>query len=120
MEQTTRHVQFALEKDYSVHSIPNRNQFSAKEKAKIWLSRDDYAQMKKDLRRVVDLMERHGPRMSVCTRGLESKTTKGAMDKKVASLDGICSVLLEQERQNQSGTQNPENIRRAYIEMNAV
>ena len=117
---TKKAVQFALEKDNKVHSLPSRHEYSYSERAKIWFTREENTIMKYEMGRIVDLMERHGNRMSECTRGLESKTRKGAMDKKIAALDGICAVLLEQERQRQEGIQDFGRIRSAYVEMNAV
>jgi hypothetical protein len=86
----------------------------------MWLTQEEYKIMKYELRRIVDLMSRHGSRMSECTRGLECKTPNGSMNKKIASLDGMCAVLLEQERQGQDGIRDAKRIRGAYVEMNQV
>lgn len=116
----TRSVRFALEKDYDVYTVPSRHEFSYKEKSQMWLTQEEYKIMKYELRRIVDLMSRHGSRMSECTRGLECKTPNGSMNKKIASLDGMCAVLLEQERQGQDGIRDAKRIRGAYVEMNQV
>ena len=49
------------------------------------------------------------------TRGLESKTLEGAEHKKISILDGLCAVLLEQERQRQKDVVDEEKIREAYL-----
>jgi hypothetical protein len=49
------------------------------------------------------------------TRGLECKTLEGAEQKKIATLDGLCAVLLEQERQKQKNVVDEERIRQAYL-----
>jgi hypothetical protein len=114
-------VRFALEKDNDVHTIPSRHEYSYEEKAKIWLTREEYKIMKSETYRIVQVMDSNRqPRSRECTRGLEFKTEKGAMNQKIASLDGICAVLLEQEQQRQEGIFNAGRIRMAYIEMNEV
>ena len=44
---------------------------------------------------------------SICgghyVRGLENKTQNGSVKKKMANLDGVCAVLVEQERQKREG-----------------
>jgi hypothetical protein len=53
--------------------------------------------------------------LSSTTRGLECKTLEGAEQKKIATLDGLCAVLLEQERQKQKNMVDEERIRQAYL-----
>jgi hypothetical protein len=114
-------VRFALEEDNDIHTVPSRHEYSYEENAKIWLTREEYKIMKNETYRIVEAMDsnRH-PRSRECTRGLEFKTEKGAMNKKIASLDGICAVLLAQEHQRQEGIHDVGRIRKAYIEMNEV
>jgi hypothetical protein len=114
-------VRFALERDNDVHTVPSRHEYSYEEKAKIWLTREEYKIMKNETYGIVQVMDsnRH-PRSRECTRGLEFKTEKGAMNKKIAILDGICAVLLEQENQRQEGIHDARRIRKHYIEMNEV
>jgi hypothetical protein len=113
-------VQFALEKDYAVHTVPSRLDFSAEEKAQVWLTPQEYSFMKHNVRRVVANMEDRFVHMAECTRGLESKTEKGSMDQKVAVLDGLCAVILEQERQRQDGRNDVSTIRAAYLEQTQI
>jgi hypothetical protein len=123
---------FALEKDYKVHLVPHRWDYDASQRAEIWYGRQDYEEFRKGIKRIVELMERNYSRngrqqlppllQEECTRGLESQTHRRAVAKKVASLNGICAVLVEQDHQKSVGNFSvaDEAIRKRYIEMNCV
>jgi hypothetical protein len=115
-----RSVQFALEKDYKIHTVLSSRDYSSGEKARVWLTPAECRIMKRSASHVVLQMEERAVSISACTRGLEGKTEKGAMDKKVAVLDGICAVLLEQERQRQDGRNSVDCIRSVYIEQTQI
>ena len=119
-----KRVRFALEKDYAVHTIPHRLDYDASQRSEIWVSLEEYETIREEVKRIVSLMDRrtrYGRQklapVQECTRGLECQTQQGAIAKKVASLDGICAVLMEQDHQQSIGNFNGECIRRRYMEM---
>ena len=131
-----KRARFALEKDYEVRFVPNRRDYNATERAEIWYQRQEFEEFRDEIQRIVSLMERksnsrHGryqrravvggvDQIQEYTRGLECQTKQGSVAKKVATLDGICAVLMEQDHQQSIGCFSVQAIRRRYIEMNFV
>jgi hypothetical protein len=110
-------VRFALEKDYQVYDVVHQY-YTEEEHASLWWSREEYRETKKEAQAIVDALESNG-RIVVCTRGLEQKTRDGSIQKRLAALDSICAVLMEQERQFQQGISGVELIRTAYLMITA-
>ena len=106
-------VQFALEKDYQVHDVVH--QYREEDYASVWWSKEEYRETKKEAQAIVDGLEYGRMRIGDCTRGLEKKTRDGCIQRRLAVLDSICAVLVEQERQFQQGISGVELIRRAYL-----
>lgn len=122
-----RVVRFALEKDYEVHIIPSRFDYSGEERSQIWLDLEDYRRISQEVKAItsaIDRRARHGKKRVLpkneCTRGLESHTRNGCVARKVAILDGLHAVLMEQDHQQNKGTFRVEAIRNRYIEMSCV
>jgi hypothetical protein len=115
-----RFIRFALEKDYAVHTVPNRFDFSDEEKSQVWFTGKEYDNVKQNVKRAVSRIEDGSVFLTECTRGLEGKTKQGSMNKQVAVLDGICAVLLEQERQRQDRRDDVQSIRAVYIEQTQI
>lgn len=120
-----KRARFALEKDYTVHEVPHRGDYPREE---IWYQRQEYDKFRDEIKRIVALIERRtrygrpklAPSIQECTRGLECQTQEGAVAKRVACLDSICAVLMEQDHQQSVGKFSDEAIRRRYIEMNCI
>ena len=122
-----KRARFALEKDYKVHCVPHRWDYDAAERSQMWVTKQEYQDIRDEVKRIASLMDRrlkYGRQkltpLGECTRGLDCQTQEGAVAKKVACLDGICAVLMEQEHQQSVGDFCDESIRKRYIEMNCV
>jgi hypothetical protein len=110
-------VRFALEKDYQVYDAVH--QYTEEEHASAWWSIEEYRETKKATQAIVDALAYGRTQIVECTRGLEKKTRDGSIQKRLASLDSICAVLMEQERHLQEGISDVKLIRRAYLTITA-
>jgi hypothetical protein len=106
-------VLFALEKDYQIYDAVH--QYTEEERASVWWSKEEYRETKKDAQAIITALEKGRTRIDDCTRGLEQRTRDGSIQKRLATLDSICAVLMEQERQSQQGISNVALIRGAYF-----
>jgi hypothetical protein len=110
-------VRFALEKDYQLYDVVHH--YTKEESASVWWTREEYKETKKEAQAIIDALEYGSTRIGECTRGLEKKTRDGCIQKRLAVLDSICAVLMEQDRQFQQGMSGVNLIRRAYLTMTA-
>lgn len=111
----------------TVRPIPHSSQFTHKFKQNGWYSMEDYQEISSENNQILSHMMIGGQNMlkhvetsESTTRGLESRTLEGAEHKKISILDGLCAVLLEQERQRQKDEVNEERIREAYLQYTQV
>ncbi len=124
-----KRVRFALQRDYQVYTVPHRWNYDISQRAELWLTGKEYQDIRDDIKRISNLMSRKsknkgrnsnfGPPQE-CIRGLERQTRQGAVAKKVASLDGIHAVLVEQENQQILNVFDADAIRERYVEVSAV
>jgi hypothetical protein len=117
---TTKQVQFSNDSP-QVIEIPHSSQFSNRHLTSCFYTTEEFAYITAENNTILKCMMiggegiRHVETSSSTTRGLECKTLEGAEQKKIATLDGLCAVLLEQERQKQKNVVDDERIRQAYL-----
>jgi hypothetical protein len=117
---TTKRVQFSPESP-QVMEIPHASQFSHRHLTSCFYTVEEFAYITAENNTILKYMMIGGAGIhnvetsSSTTRGLECKTLEGAEQKKIATLDGLCAVLLEQERQKQKNVFDDERIRQAYV-----
>ena len=105
----------------TVHPITPRSQFQKNQTASCYYNYDDYHMISQENNNILKFMMiggegiKHVETATSTTRGLECKTLEGAEHKKISILDGLCAVLLEQERQRQKDVVDEEKIREAYL-----
>lgn len=73
-----------------------------------------YMQVGKDDPSLMITHDENGEEASLCTRGLESRTSKGSRRKKVHRQRSLKAVIDEQKRQQSEGICDPEIISQAY------
>jgi hypothetical protein len=121
-KKTKKSVRFQKDQDLvTVHPITPRSQFTRQFIQQGWYNFEDYHMISQENNHILKCMMiggegiKHVETSESTTRGLESKTLEGAEHKKISILDGLCAVLLEQERQRQKDVVDEERIREAYL-----
>ncbi|KAG7370230.1 hypothetical protein IV203_027976 [Nitzschia inconspicua] len=116
-----KRVRFCTENLEQIHEIPHVSQFSQRHLTQCFYTAHEFACIAAENNTILKYMMiggeglRHVETSTSTTRGLEFKTLEGAEQKKIATLDGLCAVLLEQERQKQKHVVDEERIRQAYL-----
>ena len=118
-------VRFALDDEMcQTHPVRRLDSYTKEERSQIWFTRDDYKVMNEETKAVLDSMENgsstNNAQYYFYTRGLENKTHAGSVKKKMASLDGICAVLVEQERQSKLRIVDENQISKVYRQATAA
>jgi len=93
-----RTVHFGKEADY--HQVPHREEMSCHEKAKLWFSKEELSRMQLEDQQLLREVQ-HGTANvdSICTRGLESRSSAASVDSRLSIVEVICAVIDEQSRQ---------------------
>lgn len=107
-----RSVRF-VEAATAVHEIPHIDDLSQQEVDDVWFTRSDYRRMKKEDEPIIKMLQSSTITPSHA-RGLENKCPMGAMQSRLAILDGISAVMQEQDRQIKVGRYDPDMMRSKY------
>lgn len=115
--QKKAYKSLAFSAENEVFEIPHINDFTDDDIAATWYDAEDYAEIKADYQCVIFMME-SGERISDehTTRGLEYRTQQGAWDRYENKRDAYNAVLDEQDRHWKKDIDDPEAIRRVYVE----
>ena len=114
----------AFAQENEVFEIPHINDFTDEDVAATWYDAEDYAAIKADYQCVIFMME-SGERIDDnndddneehTTRGLEYRTQQGAWNRYENKRDAYNAVLDEQDRHWKKDIDDPEAIRRVYVE----
>ena len=111
---STKSVSFS--RNVCVKRTLHINNYSDNEIEATWLGDSDYERIRKEMDYTIDLMERRKAIDSgkYTTRGLESRTTKGAFQRFQNKLVARKVVLDEQDLQWSSGVKSTEMLSKAY------
>lgn len=114
--RTSRAVSFSP--NVHVKRTLHINNYSDEEIHATWLDESDFQRIRGEIDLTVHLMETGGHIESdkQCTRGLESRTTVGALRKLQNKQDARDAVLFEQETQWNRGINDAETISDVYQE----
>jgi hypothetical protein len=102
----------------AVNTIIHVDEFTDEERRELWYQKDEYKEMKKQLRIGVQTFLDKRPQLieddEFVLRGLEYMIPANAKIKRRNKCYSLCAVLDEQDRQDQVGTHDPEKIARGY------
>ncbi|GAX14116.1 hypothetical protein FisN_8Hh048 [Fistulifera solaris] len=109
----------AFAQENEVFEIPHINDFTDEDVAATWYDAEEYAEIKADYQCVIFMME-SGERIDDdeehTTRGLEYRTQQGAWSRYENKRDAYNAVLDEQDRHWKKDIDDPEALRRVYVE----
>lgn len=122
-QRTTKaYKSLAFAQDNQVFEIPHINDFTDDEIAVTWYDAAEYAAIKADYQCVIFIMESGEQQQRIeddqqqTTRGLEYRTQQGAWDRYENKRDAYNAVLDEQDRHWKKDVDDPDAIRRVYVE----
>jgi hypothetical protein len=126
---SAQHVQAApaprrrvvFNRDVYVQETIHVNDYSDDEMDATWYTRDDFKNQKAEFAITVRMLATNrysGDDDIHCARGLEYRHREGAKERQKNKLNGLMSVLEEQERQQLVGEENDEKISQAYVQAN--
>lgn len=95
--------------------MPRINDLSPEEVASVWFTKEEYSHMRELDQIILNGMDRGYNLGDSCIRGLEGRTPRASMGKRILILDGICAVLLEQDDQRAKGECDPEKMATFYM-----
>ena len=99
-----------------------RNSYTQEEIENTWWQSDDYAQIRRDAKKTIDLMELDYPfdEVTNTSKGLEGRTTR-VIRKRILERRKVLDVVFdEQYRQWQGDEEEPEKIAACYSELSRV
>lgn len=116
---TKAYKSLAFAQENEVFEILHINDYTDEDVAATWYDAEDYAEIKADYQCVIFMME-SGERAfddeEHTTRGLEYRTQQGAWNRYENKRDAYNAVLDEQDRHWKKDIDDPEAIRRVYVE----
>lgn len=101
----------------NVRPIRHINNMSEEVVEKVWFSRVNFEEMKKEYAQTVKMIAYDiykGDDEQHCARGLEYRLRPGALIRRANKLNGLEAVLNEQANQNRLGIINDERIAKAF------
>jgi hypothetical protein len=107
-----RSVKF-MESD-SVHEIPHVDDLSKEEVSMIWFTTQEYQMMIAEDNMILQAMMIGKNIDTFFTRGLKGRTPVGSMSRRISTVDSVCLVMAEQDRQT-----DPEKMAAIYIGVTA-
>jgi hypothetical protein len=89
------------------------------EKAATWFAKEEYQTMRRMDQFLIQAINMNTVPKEACTRGLEGRTPKESMKRRILMLDCVCGVLAEQDRQLSIGERDPRKIAEVYKEVSS-
>ncbi|KAI2489886.1 hypothetical protein MHU86_24701 [Fragilaria crotonensis] len=100
----------------SIRSTTHHNDMTSQEIAGAWFSRREMSEIKRSMAIEIKAMSSGLPFPGGTTRGLEFRTREGSDRRKANKLNSIHAVLDEQDLQLMRGINEPEGLRRVYLQ----